>query len=587
LRSKNTTLLAVLLATAVIAVCTTHRAAAAPAGGLKPDQVLVVANATASRELAAFYASRRGIPERNIVLVKTSETYMISRKDYQTNISRPIIQAMLERRLDRHIRSICLIWGVPVRITESTVESPTSAPTDEIEAFYKTQTKEALAKMAVYCELLSLVGKPPTTLPPLPDDRIENVADLFDKPLPTPTEKMTTAKALFDRLRKKVVRRQIKVRFMSDETTRPIAERQMMALQREIYGLRGLIDYLKDSRTAKPPDVKAMGKVLKKVESGLGRLSRPETPKTLANARAKIELLKLSGGLRLVAGYAAEHDKSAAKPPVRRRKVNKLLTKTTASLDSELALLWYGGYRIEGSLTNPLHWKFRPAVRNKGKGALMTARIDAPSPALARRIINDSISVEKTGLKGVFYIDSGLPPRFAKAANNTGYRAYDSRFRALHSFVTKRTNMKAVLDTSAQLFAPGKCPDAALYAGWYSLKKYVPAFTWKTGAVGWHTASFEAADLRNPKSPQWCPQMLIKGAAATVGAVDEPLLMAFPAPEEFYPLLLTGKHTIAECYWRTTPRVSWQMTLIADPLYNPFKANPQVSTKLLPPGLAP
>ena len=592
MRSKNTTLLAVLLATAVTAICTAHRAAAAPPGGLKPDQVLVVANAnsTASRDLAGFYASRRGIPKRNIVLVKTTETYMISRKNYQENISRPIIQAMLERRLDRHIRGICLIWGVPVRITESTVvKTPTSAPSpsDEIEAFYKTQTKEALAKMAVYCELLPLVGTPPTRLPPLPPDRIENVADLFAKPLPIPTEKMPATKVLFERLRKNVVRRQIKVRFMSDETTRPIAERQLMALQREIYGLRGLIDYLKDSRTAKPPDVKALGKMLEKVENGLGRLSRPETPKTLANARAKIELLKLSGGLRLVAGYAAKYDKSAAKPPVQHRKVNKLLTKTTASLDSELALLWYGGYRIEGSLTNPLHWKFRPAVRNKGKGALMTARIDAPSPALARRIINDSIAVEKTGLKGVFYIDSGLPPRFAKAANNTGYRAYDSRFRALHSFVTKHTNMKAVLDTSAQLFAPGKCPDAALYAGWYSLMKYVPAFTWKTGAVGWHTASFEAANLRNPKSPQWCPQMLINGVAATVGAVDEPLLMAFPAPEEFYPLLMTGKYTIAECYWRTTPRVSWQMTLIADPLYNPFKANPQVSSKLLPPGLAP
>jgi hypothetical protein len=75
--------------------------------------------------------------------------------------------------------------------------------------------------------------------------------------------------------------------------------------------------------------------------------------------------------------------------------------------------------------------------------------------------------------------------------------------------------------------------------------------------------------------------------AATAGAVDEPLLMAFPAPEEFYPLLLTGKYTIAECYWRTTPKASWQLTLIADPLYNPFKKNPQVLLKHLPPGLAP
>jgi len=586
--SKNRMLFAVLLAAATTAICTAEALAARGAGGLKPDQVLVVANdnSVASRDLADFYALRRGIPKRNIVLVKTAETYIISRKEYQDSISRPIAQAMLERRLDRHIRGICLIWGVPVRIAEGPAQGP--APAGDIEAFHKTQAKEALAKMAVYHELLYLVGKRPAKLPAVPADRIENVADLFDKPLPSPPAKMLTAEALFKQLRKSVVRRQIKVRFMSDETKKPVAERQLIALYREMYGLKGLIDFLRDAKISKPPDVKALGEMLKKAENGLGRLSRPETPKTLANARAKIELLRQSGGLRLVAGYAAGGYKPSVKSRQRHSKARKLLMKTTASLDSELALLWRGEYKTEGPLANPLYWRLRGAGGAKGRPkALMTARIDGPSVAIVRRVISDSIAVEKTGLKGVFYIDSGLPPRFVKSSGNAGYRAYDNRFKALHAFVARRTSMKAVLDTSAGLFAPGKCPDAALYAGWYSLKKYVAAFTWKRGAVGWHTASFEAADLRNPKSSQWCPRMLTSGVSGTAGAVDEPLLMAFPAPEEFYPLLLTGKYTIAECYWRTTPKASWQLTLIADPLYNPFKANPQVSPKLLPPGLAP
>ncbi|MCP4375702.1 MAG: TIGR03790 family protein [bacterium] len=372
---------------------------------------------------------------------------------------------------------------------------------------------------------------------------------------------------------------------MSDETIKPIAERQLMALQREIYGLKGLIEYTKEVQTVKPPDVKLLTKMLEKAENTLVRMGRTGTQNSITNAHVRIKLLKLTGGLRLVAGYTPVGSKSSGKP---QRKVNKLLTKTTASLDSELALLWKGNYKTEGSLTNPLHWKIRKIAPERGKGkTLMTARIDAPSVALSRRIITDSIATEKVGLKGVLYIDSGLTPRFAKAKNNAGYRAYDARLKALHSFVTKNTRMKVVLDTSSGLFAPGKCPDAALYAGWYSLRRYIPAFTWNRGAVGWHTASFEAADLRNPKSRQWCPQMLTNGVAATSGAVDEPLLMAFPAPEEFYPLLMTGKYTLAECYWLTTPRVSWQMTLIADPLYNPFKANPQVSINDLPPGLAP
>jgi len=221
----------------------------------------------------------------------------------------------------------------------------------------------------------------------------------------------------------------------------------------------------------------------------------------------------------------------------------------------------------------------------------MTARIDAPSAALARRMVSDSIAVEKRGLSGTFYIDAGLLPRFAAArpgrSGKNGYQIFDARLRTLHSFVLTRTRMKVVLDTSAGVFAPGKCPDAALYAGWYSLKRYVAAFKWKRGAVGYHTASFEAADLRNAKSLQWCPQMIVNGVAATLGPVDEPFLTAFPAPEQFFPLLLTGKYTIAECYWRTTPKVSWQMTLIADPLYNPFKANPKTTVDVLPRALLP
>jgi hypothetical protein len=137
------------------------------------------------------------------------------------------------------------------------------------------------------------------------------------------------------------------------------------------------------------------------------------------------------------------------------------------------------------------------------------------------------------------------------------------------------------------VFKPGAAPEAALYVGWYSLRKYVPAFSWNRGAVGYHVASFEATALRNGESPEWCPQMIRNGVAATLGPVEEPFLMAFPPPEEFFPLLLTGRYTIAECYWRTLPLTSWQMILLADPLYNPFAAKGQAAVESLPPGLAP
>ncbi|MGB2865090.1 MAG: TIGR03790 family protein [Sedimentisphaerales bacterium] len=69
---------------------------------------------------------------------------------------------------------------------------------------------------------------------------------------------------------------------------------------------------------------------------------------------------------------------------------------------------------------------------------------------------------------------------------------------------------------------------ALVYCGWYSLKKYVDAFEFVDGAIGYHIASFEAVNLRDPNSSQWCPSMLIDGITATFGAVSEPYLHSFP-----------------------------------------------------------
>jgi hypothetical protein len=50
---------------------------------------------------------------------------------------------------------------------------------------------------------------------------------------------------------------------------------------------------------------------------------------------------------------------------------------------------------------------------------------------------------------------------------------------------------------------------------------------------------------------------------------------------------MTGKYTVAECYYRTTPYLSWRLTFIADPLYNPFAVDGEVGVEQLPKGLAP
>jgi hypothetical protein len=70
--------------------------------------------------------------------------------------------------------------------------------------------------------------------------------------------------------------------------------------------------------------------------------------------------------------------------------------------------------------------------------------------------------------------------------------------------------------------------------------------------------------------------MIEEGVAATIGPVSEPYLTAFPLPDVFFPLLMSGKLTLLETYFRSTPYISWRLIVIGDPLYTPFKNNPAI-----------
>ena len=65
--------------------------------------------------------------------------------------------------------------------------------------------------------------------------------------------------------------------------------------------------------------------------------------------------------------------------------------------------------------------------------------------------------------------------------------------------------------------------------------------------------------------------MLEDGAAATIGPVAEPYVQGFPLPEIFFGMLLDGYYTLSESYILSLPYLSWQVILIGDPLYRPFR----------------
>jgi uncharacterized protein (TIGR03790 family) len=234
---------------------------------------------------------------------------------------------------------------------------------------------------------------------------------------------------------------------------------------------------------------------------------------------------------------------------------------TNASVDSELSMVLAGDYELYRWQPN----KLKGDMPGLDSQTLMVSRLDAASCEIAMGLVDKALKAEKTGLKGIAYIDT----RGMKNVKTSAYAYYDQSLRDMALLTEVRTEMPVKVEETDKLFAPGTCPQAAIYCGWYSLGKYVDAFDFVDGAVGYHIASSEATRLRDPNGAQWCTAMLRDGIAATLGPVSEPYLHSFPEPKLFFAELYKGT-CLVETYYRTKPFNSWMLLLIGDPLYRPF-----------------
>lgn len=250
---------------------------------------------------------------------------------------------------------------------------------------------------------------------------------------------------------------------------------------------------------------------------------------------------------------------------------------STACVDSELMLLWWPRYSTARWVMNPLYFQASEAYRKQCGPMLLTSRLDGPSAEIAKRLVDDAMAAEAKGLVGNVVIDARGIKFEAKGQDATGhsYGGYDESFRETARLLEK-AGMTVALDEKDAVLPAGSAKGVALYGGWYSHGKFVDSCEFVPGAVAWHLASSEAITLRKPDSPLWCPNLLKKGVAATMGPVAEPYTVGFPKPEEFFGFLATGEYTLAEAYAKSTILTSWMMVLVGDPLYNPFKKNPKV-----------
>jgi len=537
---------------------------ALPPGGLDPNHVALVFNkkSRASGELALFYADRRGVPKRQMIALDLPLKEDLPRVEYESKVAEPIRDWLMARGLVDRIVCLAVFYDVPIRVGPQTV-------TPEMRRALSKARRQQKRTLQAYARLLAEVNgvARPTTRPTTTTTAtrpVKRAADVRKEFLTA----LALAKDRASRLRDPVADR--------------AANRRLLTYMERAEGVSGVLRHIrKPDRRGTELGQKQLEKLRQAVREGQARINELLRAGPLAPERDQARELigRFAGLIGLLAHLEQDIERLRGKH-------------TTASLDSELSTPW-------APRAGPYRWRINTLnARVRASGAMraavapaewaapvmMVARLDGPSPTLVRRMIEDAISTEKVGLKGHAYFDA----RGLDASRVPGsYELYDQNVRDLALLSRTKTSMPTVLDNYEDLFGLGMCPDAALYCGWYRVGRYRDAFDFVRGAVGFHIASSEAVSLRdrkNRKQRYWCKELLKDGVAATLGPVAEPFLSAFPKPRDFFGLLMTGQYTLVECFYYTNPYNSWMMMLIGDPLYRPFKLNPQLKVQDVLPG---
>lgn len=529
---------------------------AARAWALSPDQIALVVNSRVpdGRALAELYARQRHIPDGRIIEVDLDPDSALSPAeempfdDYEPKVAAPVRAFLQQNHLKDRVTCLVTFWGVPLRIGRRHL---TPQESDESKRLAKEldETRQAIAPDVAALEQSAAQLDP--SFAPRQGDDVPHLAKRLDAAMPAIVKALPGVK---------------------DPAQRAVRYAQMVAVVSRLLGgdrTTGLVSQPAVALFSPHPpasqDVAAararLADVQRQVaESESNTATSDERQKAMVLARDNLGLF----------GYAfllsARHESLDT-------------DQSESALDSELSLLWWTGYPRARWVLNPLEWRTQNGWRQRHMvppPTLMVTRLDGPAEPIVRNIILTSVKVESEGLHGQVAIDA------RGKSGDDPYAGYDQRLRRLAELVKQKTNLQLTLDNKESLIPAHSLHDIALYCGWYSLRNFSSPGSFSPGAVGYHVASFELLSLRQPNEHGWVRGLLSEGVVGTLGPVAEPYLQSFPPADEFFPLLMTGRLTLAEVYWRTVPWTSWMQTCIGDPLYNPYKNDPPLAVKDLP-----
>jgi uncharacterized protein (TIGR03790 family) len=250
------------------------------------------------------------------------------------------------------------------------------------------------------------------------------------------------------------------------------------------------------------------------------------------------------------------------------------LRRNEAAVDSELA--WLPLIKTEVSLTGPIANPFyavtNHATLNCMNGILLVSRLDGPTAEIANELVDKAMEAESNGLWGRAYVD-------ARGLAKTNSYFEGDQWMMTSAEVCRLAGFDVQTDTNAATF-PATFPmsQIAIYAGWYASVAdgpfLAPKMEFMPGAFAYHLYSYSADRLRGDLTVNWCGALLAKGATCTMGCVYEPY-MQFTPNVAFFLFAWLNDYSFGEAAWASQRALSWQTTVIGDPLYQPAKVSPQ------------
>lgn len=206
-----------------------------------------------------------------------------------------------------------------------------------------------------------------------------------------------------------------------------------------------------------------------------------------------------------------------------------------------------------------------PFASDRFKGLLLVTRLDGPTAADAKRLVDNSLAAKPE--KGPYFFDQ------AGNRKDSGYGLLNTALATGDDGLRKRGYQSALEATDAFV-----APDEALmgYCSWASNDaKFDPAtyrkLKFKPGAIAETFVSTSGRTFQPVKEGQSQVTDLIgQGVTGIKGYVSEPYTFALARPDILFDRYTKG-YNLAESFYMSSLVVKWKDIVIGDPLCRPYK----------------